>query len=174
MDRICWIVVGHVSSLIGNCRVGVTYLGLWIPCTKSNWTWGVAKVNFWTRISYNRLITFCLENPVVCKPIILILLSMEMVMRIWDNYSITIEFESMEKCSTHHTTSLGKWKPWGTMQRGILDSQMRNLIVSSLGLLRKKTRRLLGPRSTTRESCLVLRKSSATRESFLLLRKSNA
>ena len=27
MDKICWMVVGHVSALIGNSRVGVTYSG---------------------------------------------------------------------------------------------------------------------------------------------------
>lgn len=141
MDIICWIVVGHVSNLIGNSKVGVTYSSISIPCMKSNWTWGVEKVNFWTRISSDRVITFCSKNHVVCKPNILIMLSLEMVMRIWDNCFVTIEFESVEKCSAHHTTSLGKWKTWGTMQRGRPDSQTWNLTVSSLGLLRKKTGR---------------------------------
>lgn len=62
-------------------------------------------------------------------------------MRIWDNCSITIEFESVEKLSAHPTTSSGKWKTWGKMQRGRPDSQMQNLTVSSSRLLRNKTGR---------------------------------
>lgn len=62
MDKICWVVVGHVSDIIGNSIVGVTYSTLSIPCTKDNWTWGVAEVNFWTKISSDRVTIFAQET----------------------------------------------------------------------------------------------------------------
>ena len=87
------MVVGNVSTLIGNSRVEVIYSGLWVPCTKYNWTWGEAEVNFWTSISSDRVITFCLGKPAVCRPSILIMFSLDIVMRILDNCSVTIDLD---------------------------------------------------------------------------------
>lgn len=58
----------------------------------------------------------------ICKPIILVMLSLEILITICDNYSDTIELESGAKCSVHHMTNSRKWKTWGTMKRGKLDS----------------------------------------------------